>query len=145
MINLHAIVRGAITAVNPDEEFLIIQSLGEQNVKGKITAKYADAVLIKAQMQSLNGDELQQFDNTLRTEIANKFYLYSQPLRPCGQFRVISRTGDFLFRIKDGTIWRIFNVAEDFDAVGWVLVNASMQVEKPALVMEKINEYYAEK
>lgn len=140
-LNLHAIVRSSITAVNPDEDFLLIQSVGETNVKGVITASYADAVQIKAQMQSLSGDDLQQFDNTLRTEIDRKFYLYSQALKPAGQIRIKSRTGDFLYRLKDGSYWRIFNVSEDFSGVGWVLVNASLQVEKPQLVADKVEEW----
>ncbi len=57
--------------------------------------------IITAQMQSLNGDELQQFDNTFRTEINRKFYLITASLKPAGQIRVESRTGDFLYSLKD--------------------------------------------
>lgn len=68
-LNLHAVVRNSITAVNPDSDFLLIQSIGELNHKGVITALYSDAVKTNVQMQNPNGDELQQFDNTLSARL----------------------------------------------------------------------------
>ena len=140
-LNLHAIVRSAITAVNPDNHFLLIQSVGEENRKGVITALYADAVKVTAQMQSLNGDDLQQFENTLRTEINRKFYLNVSKLKPTGQIRVKGRTGDFLHCLKDDTYWRIFSVSEDFSNSGWVLVFASLQVTAPKSVTDKVQTW----
>ena len=137
-LNLHAVVRNAITAVNSDNKFLLIQSVGEENHRGVISAVYDDAVKITAQMQSLSGDELEQFDNTLRTAINRKIYLNISKLKPAGQIRVKGRTGDFLHCIKDGTYWRVFSVSEDFSEAGWVLVFASLQVTAPKSVTDKV-------
>ena len=41
-LNLHDIVRGAINIVNPDEDVWLIQNIGQTNVKGRITAVYAE-------------------------------------------------------------------------------------------------------
>ena len=36
-LNLHNIVRGAITAVHPDIECQLYHAMGQRNVKGKVT------------------------------------------------------------------------------------------------------------
>ena len=45
-LNLHQIVRGAISSVNADEQVYIIRSTGNANVKGRIQATYATPELI---------------------------------------------------------------------------------------------------
>ena len=40
-LNLHAIVRGAISSVNADEQVYLLQSTGNTNVSGRIVATYA--------------------------------------------------------------------------------------------------------
>ena len=37
-LNLHAIVRGAISSVNADEQVYLLQSTGNTNVSGRIVA-----------------------------------------------------------------------------------------------------------
>ena len=132
-MNLHAIVRSAICSVNADESCYLLQSTGQSNNKGIITATYNQPIAIKAQIQFLSGDDLQQVDVTLRTAITRKFYLMSEALMPAGQIRPLSRTGDFIQR-ADLSIWRIFNVSEDFSKSGWVLVFAALQNDVDAQV-----------
>ena len=36
MMNLHAMVRGAIPALHPDESVTLRQSVGQKNVRGRI-------------------------------------------------------------------------------------------------------------
>ena len=58
MLNLHDLVRGAINIVNPDEDVWLIQNIGQTNVKGRITAVYAAPEKVRAQVQTLSGDDL---------------------------------------------------------------------------------------
>lgn len=143
MINLHHVVRGAITAVHADEPCLLIQSTGATSVKGRMTAGYAAAVAVRAQVQTLSGDDLTVTGETERTERDRKFYLYSDDPVPAGQIRTATRTGDYIYRVNWGTAWKVYNVAEDFSAAGWVQLLASEQVAGgiPAGVTEAINNY----
>lgn len=47
-LNLHDLVRGAINLVNPDEDVWLIQNIGQTNVKGRITAVYAEPEKVRA-------------------------------------------------------------------------------------------------
>ena len=67
-LNLHQIVRGAISSVNADEQVYIIRSTGNANVKGRIQATYATPELITAQVQTLSNDDLKIVNETERTE-----------------------------------------------------------------------------
>lgn len=143
MINLHHVVRGAITSVHADEPCLLIQSTRATSVKGRMTAGYAPAVAMRAQVQTLSGDDLTVTGETERTERDRKFYLYADDPVPAGQIRTATRTGDYIYRVNWGTVWKVYNVAEDFSAAGWVQLLASEQVVGgiPAGVTEAINNY----
>ena len=144
-LNLHDIVRGAINIVNPDEDVWLIQNTGQTNVKGRITASYAPAQKVRAQVQTLSGDDLTVVNDTQRTERDRKFYLYSDTetgTPPSGIIRPLGKSGDFMRR-NDGTYWKVYNVSEDYTTNGWVLVLASQQVDVPEQVkslMEEIDD-----
>ncbi len=144
-LNLHDIVRGAINIVNPDEDVWLIQNIGQTNVKGRITASYAPAQKVKAQVQTLSGDDLTVMNDTERTERDRKFYLYAETKTgnaPSGIIRPLGKSGDFMRR-NDGTYWKVYNVSEDYTTDGWVLVLASQQVDVPEQVkslMEEIDD-----
>ena len=144
-LNLHDIVRGAINIVNPDEDVWLIQNIGQTNVKGRITASYAPAQKVRAQVQTLSGDDLTVMNDTERTERDRKFYLYSDTetrTPPSGIIRPLGKSGDFMRR-NDGTYWKVYNVSEDYTTDGWVLVLASQQVDVPEQVkslMEEIDD-----
>lgn len=135
-LNLHDLVRGAINIVNPDEDVWLIQNIGQTNVKGRITASYAPAQKVKAQVQTLSGDDLTVMNDTERTERDRKFYLYSDTetgTPPSGIIRPLGKSGDFIRR-ADGTWWMVYNVTEEFITSGWVLVLASQQAQVPEAV-----------
>ena len=144
-LNLHDIVRGAINIVNPDEDVWLVQNTGQTNVKGRITASYAPAQKVKAQVQTLSGDDLTVVNDTQRTERDRKFYLYAETKTgnaPSGIIRPLGKSGDFMRR-NDGTYWKVYNVSEDYTTDGWVLVLASQQVDVPEQVkslMEEIDD-----
>ena len=145
MLNLHDLVRGAINIINPDEVVWLIQNISQTNVKGRITASYAPAQKVKAQVQTLSGDDLTVVNATQRTERDRKFYLYAETKTgnaPSGSIRPLGKSGD-LIRRNDGTYWKVYNVSEDYTTDGWVLVLASQQVDVPEQVkalMEEIDD-----
>ena len=133
MLNLHDLVRGAINIVNPDEDVWLIQNIGQTNVKGRITAVYAEPEKVRAQVQTLSGDDLTVVNDTQRTERDRKFYLYAETKTgnaPSGIIRPLGKSGDFMRR-NDGTYWKVYNVSEDYTTAGWVLVLPSQQVDVP--------------
>lgn len=147
-LNLHSIVRTAITANFADETVFLVRSAGSANVKGRIQATYYPALTLKAQVQTLNGDDLQVIGETERTERDRKFYLMASASTgyvPAGQIRVrVARTGDYIYRPAYETYWKIYNVAEDFSPAGWVQVLASEQTEVPADVKTAIDNMGAD-
>ena len=142
-LNLHDIVRGAVTSVLNDEDVYLVQSIRQESDWGRVTAKYVPAELVKAQVQTLSGDDLTVNAETERTERDRKFYLYSDTASgqtPAGNVRILGRTGDFLYRIKAKTWWLVYNVTEDFTSAGWVCVLASEQQEVPPEVLAAMPE-----
>lgn len=50
-MNLHAIVRGSITSVHPDETVTLYQSDGQAVAYGRVTPYYKEPITIAAQIQ----------------------------------------------------------------------------------------------
>ena len=100
---------------------------------------------MRAQVQTLSGDDLTVVNDTQRTERDRKFYLYAETKTgnaPSGIIRPLGKSGDFMRR-DDGTYWKVYNVSEDYTTDGWVLVLASQQVDVPEQVktlMEEIDD-----
>ena len=134
MTNLHALVRQAITGLHPDETVTLRQSVGQRNVRGRLTPVYGPAQVVQAQIQSLGQNDLAQSEATSNTRIDRKAYLYAPDasLPPQGIVRPLSRTGDMLER-ADGTWWLVTAMIEDFTASGWVCVGITQQVDGPDL------------
>lgn len=134
MMNLHNLVRGAITTLHPDETVTLRQSTGQQNVRGRITPVYAPAQVVNAQIQSLGQNDLAQVEQTSSTKIDRKAYLYAPvpSLPPQGIVRPLARNGDMIQR-SDGTWWLVTAMIEDFTASGWVCVGITQQVDGPDL------------
>lgn len=134
MINLHAIVRGNITAVHPDETVTLYRSTGQDSELGRITPTYAAPQVIQAQIQSLGADELARQEAVNITSHTCKAYLFAdRTMPPAGLIRPISRNGDMIQR-ADGSWWLVTGAAEDFSDVGWVCVNITQQLEPPACI-----------
>lgn len=134
MINLHGLVRQAITALHPDEAVTLRQSIGQRNERGRVTPVYGPAQAVQAQIQSLGQNELAQREATSNTRIDRKAYLFAPDagLPPQGIVRPLGRTGDMLQR-ADGTWWLVTAMIEDFTASGWVCVGITQQVDGPDL------------
>lgn len=135
-LNLHAIVRGSITAVHPDESVTLYQSIGQDNVKGKIVPTYAAPQVVQAQVQSESDDKLFHADRKGENESTRRMYLYADAsapdMRPAGIVRPMARGGDFIMR-NDGTWWLVVGTPDEFARVGWVSVRTVLQVTGPDL------------
>lgn len=131
-LNLHGIVRSVITAVHPDEDCTLYQSLGQKNVMGVVTTVYAEPQAIKANWQPLDSQTLQHLERIGDTKASEQVFLYSNTDMPVsGVQRVpITRTGDIIKR-WDGTYWLITSVIEDWSARGWANVGVTEQVTPP--------------
>lgn len=135
MINLHSIVKPAITALHPDETVTLYRSLGITNVKGEIKTKYAAGSVVKAQIQSLSDDKLFHSGRTGQNNTTRKAYLFSEDStteKPAPVIRPISRTGDMVKRADD-TWWLVESLLEDFSHAGWVCVGLVLQTKAPEL------------
>lgn len=129
-VNLHDVVRSAITVLHPDETVTLYQSLGQTNVAGLITPKYAEPQTVMAQIQSANNADLEHIGYIGQNKIVMRFWLYAGAYPPAGIVRPFSRNGDMIRR-ADGTWWLTTGEPDDFDRVGWVCVLAVLQERPP--------------
>ena len=132
MLNLHNLVRTAVTALHPDEAVTLYQATGQTNTLGRLAPTYAAPHKVQAQIQSLSAEDLAHGQEASRTEIARKAYLFAPDaaLPPAGIVRPLARSGDMLQR-ADGTWWLITGIMEDFTASGWVCVSMTQQIDAP--------------
>lgn len=133
-INLHSVVRSAITSLHPDEEVIIRHSVGQNNISGDVVPVYSAPVAAKGQFQSMSAEELYHANMAGENVIARKVYLYAeaQPY-PAAMKRPLGRSGDYIYKTSEKTWWLITGLAEDFTASGWVCVIAKLQVTAPDL------------
>ncbi|WP_313690071.1 hypothetical protein [Pantoea sp.] len=106
-MNLHQIVSGAISSVNPFIDAQINVFAGEtENASGVVTPSY-EVVDVTGQLQPVAWKDLQQLDGMNITGVNKKFYVN-------GNYSAISRItgsgGDFI--IIDGKKWMIPCVLE---------------------------------
>lgn len=133
-LNLHQIVRTAITFNHPGETLLHVRSKGQTDSddEGKITPLY-DTEIVQGQVQSEGDASLFHANMAGQNTIARRIYLYapsSALTQPSGIFRPLARNGDLLRR-DDGTWWLVVAVEENFSDVGWVSVRAVLQTNPP--------------
>ena len=130
-VNLHHVVRGAITSLHPDETCLLYQSLGQKNVKGVVTPIYAAPQTIKANFQP-DSDSLKHADSMNDTPSSETVYLYSDsPVPVMGVKRLpMTRTGDILKR-SDETYWLVTTIAEDWSWDGWCCIRVNQIITPP--------------
>lgn len=136
-INLHAVVRGSITGLHPDEQVTLFQSKGNANVYGKTKPQFAPGEVVDAQIQSEGADTLEQSREVNFTAQVRKCYLFSSTTAgeiPQGIVRWIGRGGDIVQR-GDGSWWKVVAMLEDFSGSGWVCVRIQALVEAPEMII----------
>lgn len=121
-MNLHGIVSGAISAVNPMQQITIQVSTGyTTGANFKRTPSYAAPVTLSAQVQELTQRDLRQLDG-LSIQGSQKA-IYCNGLIQ-GAVRVSQRGGD-LISTQDGNVWLTTAVLEAWP--DWCKVAATLQ------------------
>lgn len=116
-MNLHSIVSGVISAVNPWLTVQIQPSTGyTTNSDGSRVPTYGATVIMSGQLQSLTWQDLQQTNGLNITGIRRALYLNGAwP----GIVRASGVGGDII-TLPDGTIWLVVQVLEDWNITsGW--------------------------
>jgi hypothetical protein len=133
-LNLHALTRGAISALHPDTPATLYRSTGQVTEEdGGVKSVYAPGMAINAQVQSEGPTVLAHADRVGMENVSRKLYLFTAPGladKVAGIVRPLARGGDML-RLEDGSWWLVDAVIEDFSRSGWGCVRATLQVNPP--------------
>lgn len=132
MLNLHAIVRGAIQAVNPDISGTWRQSSGStQGASYKRSPSYSDST-VALQVQSAAGKDLQHPNMLNQQGVVRSVYMFGNAQ---GVNRVDAKGGDLLVfpQERGGTpyTWLVVAVLETWNGQ-WCKVGVSLQTDTPA-------------
>lgn len=134
-INLHHVVRGAITTVHPDETILWYQNKGATNISGIVKPSYAEPLSLVAQVQSESDASLMHANRADMNTETVKIYLYwDAQTNPLNLDRFTAKGGD-IFKRADGTFWLVTALTDNFADVGWVSCRAVRQVNPPEVVL----------
>lgn len=133
-INLHHVVRGAITTVHPDETILWYQNKGASNVGGILKPSYAEPLSLVAQVQSESDASLMHANRAdMNTETIKVYLYWNAQTNPLNLDRFTAKGGD-IFKRADGTFWLVTALTDNFADVGWVSCRAVRQVTPPEVI-----------
>lgn len=141
-MNLHHTVRGAITAINKDQSWLLYRSIGNgtKNARGIYEPEFFDGAPVRVQCQSISADSIIMTEAAQSGATVRRAYLYAdgkcRRCMPFGGWRPLSRSGDFL-KDADGNFWKVDAVLEDFSAEGWVSLQIVLQTTPKNLRIRK--------
>lgn len=136
-LNLHAIVRPAITSVNSDIPMTWLQSTGATgNSAGKQTPTYAAGVTVQGQVQPVGGQDLRKYDFLQAQGVYRSVHLYGNV---AGIIRAANANGlqggGDLLQFADPTepnsalyAWLVRAVPETWQT-GWCRVLVSRQLD----------------
>lgn len=127
-LNLHAMVRPVITAINSDIAATLRRSTGYTTApNGTRTPTYADTAG-RIQVQALGPKDLQHMNNLNIQAVARKVYMYGDW---GGPIRADATGGDVLLfpRVKGGpaVAWKIVTTFETWTDSGWCAVGVVLQ------------------
>ena len=134
-LNLHDIVRPAITFNKADNPFIVFRSVGQTNNRGVVTAIYERIDGFKGQFQSEGDSALYHADLGTQSTIIRKLYLYAPDNlkdRVWSVYRNQARSGDYI-RDENNQYWLVTAVLEDFSQCGWECVRVTLQNVKPSI------------
>ena len=143
-LNLHKIVRGAISSIARDLPCDLYLMTGDQvrGERGDMRPVFLEPVKVKAQWQSVGPDAIVLTEKISMTTTVRKVYLYADSnaeSRPWGAWRPLGRSGDLL-RDDKGNFWLVDVVLEDFTHEGWVSVQAVLQTIPPKFYIKGRSE-----
>ena len=134
-MNLHQIVRGAITRVHDDQTFSILRSLPSTVVNGVRVSEYERLDGFTGNFQSEGDAALNYSNNAAQNTIIRRLYLYAtddRATRPWTIYRPLARSGDYVINDK-GEYWKVEAVVEDFSDDGWEQLRVTFQQTDPKL------------
>jgi hypothetical protein len=116
-MNLHSIVSGAISAVNPSMLVSVQVSTGSvKNADGTRVPTFAPPVNVRAQVQPVTFRDIQQLEGLNLQGIRKAIYLNGEI---DGLVRVTNQGGD-LITFPDGSVWLVVMILEAFNlTAGW--------------------------
>lgn len=130
-MNLHAIVRNAITTVNPDIIAQFQLSIGNTvDESGNLAPNYADAVPVKIQVQPMSRGDLKQVETLNIQGVFRTVFMYGNAQ---GIVRPNQSGGDLLtfpqFKGQQPAPWLVVAVDGpwDVDQGGWTKVIVCLQ------------------
>ena len=130
-INLHHVVRTAITTVHPDETLLWYQNPGAQTVGGILKPSFVDPLPLIAQVQSESDAALMHADRAgMNTETIKVYLYWNTQKAPLNLDRFTAKGGD-MFKRSDGSWWLVTGLTDNFADVGWVSCRAVRQINPP--------------
>jgi hypothetical protein len=145
-MNLHAIVRGAITRVHDDQSFSILRSLPTTVANGVRVSQYEKIDGFSGNFQSEGDAALSYSNNAAQNTIVRRLYLYAtddRATRPWTIYRPLARSGDYVVNAK-GEYWKVDAVVEDFSDDGWELLRVTFQQTEPKLAIVETTPETAE-
>ena len=117
-MNLHDMVRTAITCVNPDQTVMLLQSAGQTVENYTQVPVFEPAVEVKAQVQPVSDKALAWITQTRQSTTWRDCYLYGAVT---GLERATAKGGDFLY--FEGFEWEVDQVLEAWSATAnWTKV-----------------------
>lgn len=139
-LNLHDIVRPAITINLDDQPFTLIRSLGQENDEGIITSYYEKLEGFRGNFQSEGDATLDHAELAAQNTIIRKLYLYApdnKATRAWSIYRPLSRSGDYILD-KNGDYWLVVSVLEDFSEAGWECLRIQLQQTPPNITYKPV-------
>jgi hypothetical protein len=135
-MNLHSIVRGAITSVNPDITAQYRASTGPtSNADFSRTPSFAAAVPVRVQVQPLSRAGLRLVEKQNLQGVFRTVFLYGNPQ---GIVRVLAQGGDLLqfppFRGQVSQTWKVVDVNGPWNVEngGWTELVVCLQTDTPS-------------
>lgn len=124
-MDLHAIVSGAIGAVNLNIVVSLKASTGfAQDASYKQVPSYAAPVSVTAQVQPLSGKDLRQIEGLNLQGTLKAIYINGAI---DGIVRVAAKGGD-LVTLPDSSVWLVSQILEDFNlTAGWTKAVITLQ------------------
>lgn len=120
-MNLHGIVRGAITAVNPDVTVAISESTGYTTSADFEQIPTYNTFPAQAQIQALTGKDLKQLDGMNLNGTLRAIYFYGDVE---AIVRVMRKGGD-LITDSNNNVWLVHQVLETWP--DWCKVAVTLQ------------------
>ena len=128
-LNLHDIVRPAITANLADQTFTLYRSTGFTFSAGIKTASYEAITGVSGQFQSAGDAQLDHAELAGQNTIIRELYVYAstdRTTRPWSIYRPLARSGDYFLDALGG-YWLVTAVVEDFSDAGWEHLRVTFQ------------------